>query len=161
MSDQQLVAISASHRDPVPGARRVADIPPDEPIQFSIVVRRKAGGKDEALRAAASEPSAPMSERRRRLTEEAGADQADLDRVTQYVTDAGMQVESADAATRTVAVRGTAAQAKAAFGVSLGRYEVGDLGYRGRKELSGCRPTSPTWWRRYWAWTIVPRRGCT
>lgn len=133
MSDQQLVAISASHRDPVPGARRVADIPPDEPIQFSIVVRRKAGGKDEALRAAASEPSEPMSERRRRLTEEAGADQADLDRVTQYVTDAGMQVESADAATRTVAVRGTAAQAKAAFGVSLGRYEIGDLGYRGRE----------------------------
>ena len=107
MSDQQLVAISASHRDPAPGARWVADIPPDEPIQFSIVVCRKVGGEDEPLRAAASEPSEPTSERRRRLTEEAGADQTDLDRVTKYVTDAGMLVESADAATRTVAVRGT------------------------------------------------------
>jgi kumamolisin len=44
-----------------------------------------------------------------------------------------MQVESADAATRTVTVRGTVAQAKAAFWVSLGRYETGDLGYRGRE----------------------------
>ena len=132
MSDQHLVAISASHRDPLPGARRVADIPPDAEIQFSIVVRRKAGGEDKVLRAAAAEPSEPVSERRR-LAEEAGADQADLDRVAQYVTGAGMQVESADAATRTVTVRGTAGQAKAAFGVSLGRYEIGDLGYRGRE----------------------------
>src|SRR5437762_11777694 len=120
MSDQQLVAISASHRDPVPGARRVADIPPDEQIQFSIVVRRKPGGADGALRAVAAEPSGTMSERRRRLAEEAGADQGDLDRVTQYVTGAGMQVESADAATRMVTVRGTAGQAQTAFGGPLG-----------------------------------------
>jgi kumamolisin len=133
MSDQPLVAISASHRDPLPGARRVADIPGDAEIQFSIVVRRKAGGEDKALRAAAAEPSGSMSERRRRLAEEAGAGQEDLDRVTQYVTGAGMQVESADAATRTVTVRGTAEQAKEAFGVSLGRYETDDLGYRGRE----------------------------
>jgi hypothetical protein len=61
MSDQQLVAISASHRDPLPGARRVADIPPDDEIQFSIVVRRKVGGTDKALSAAGAEPSEPMS----------------------------------------------------------------------------------------------------
>jgi kumamolisin len=133
MSDQQLVAISASYRNPLPGARRVADIPPDEEIRFSIVVRRKAGGEDIALRAAAAEPSEPIGVRRLRLATEAGADEADLDRVTHYVTDVGMKVESADAATRTVTFSGTAGQVKAAFGVSIGRYETGDLGYRGRE----------------------------
>jgi kumamolisin len=143
MSDQPLVAISASHRDPLPGARRVADIPGDAEIQFSIVVRRKAGGEDKALRAAAAEPSGSMSERRRRLAEEAGAGQEDLDRVTQYVTGAGMQVESADAATRSAATRPMISA-------------IADA-----RELSRCRPTSPTWCRQYSAWTIVPRHGCT
>src|SRR5262249_2018522 len=45
----------------------------------------------------------------------------------------GMRVESADATTRTVVVRATAAQASAAFGVSLGRYETGGTAYRGRE----------------------------
>jgi kumamolisin len=134
MVEQRLVAIPDSHRDPVPGARRTADVPPDDEIRLSIVVRRKAGGVEKALQAAgAGEPPGPHDERRRRLAEEAGADEADLERVKRYVTEAGMRVESADAATRTVVVRATAAQAGAAFGVSLGRYEAGGLTYRGRE----------------------------
>ena len=133
MAEQRLIPIPDSHRDPVPGARRTADVPPDDEIQLSIVVRRKAGGAEKALQAAAGEPPAPGGKRRRRLAEEAGADEADLERVEQYVTGAGMRVLSADAATRTVMVRATAAQAKAAFGVSLGRYETDGLTYRGRE----------------------------
>ena len=132
MVEQRLVAIPDSHRDPLPGARRTADVPPDEEIRLSIVVRRKAGGTGKALQAAAGPPG-PGDERRGRLAEAAGADEADLERVERYVTDAGMRVESADAATRTVMVRATAAQASAAFGVSLGRYETGGLAYRGRE----------------------------
>src|SRR5690242_11751108 len=104
MSEQQLVPISASHRDPVHGARRIGDLPPETEIEFSIVVRRKSGGDEKILHAAAAEPSGAMSERRRRLAEEAGADQGDLERVTEYVTGVGMTVESADSATRTVTV---------------------------------------------------------
>jgi len=133
MPNQQLVAFPASHRDPVPGSRRVADIASDEEIHLSVIVRRKPGGLDKALRAATATNTAPMSERRRRLAEEAGADQADLDRVTQYLTGAGMKVQSADAVTRTVAVTATAAQASAAFGVSLGRYQTDEFSYRGRE----------------------------
>jgi len=131
--NQQLVAFPPSHRDPVSGARRVADIAPDEAIHLSIIVRRKPGGLDNALRAATAAHTEPMSERRRRLAAEAGADQADLDRVTQYVTGAGMNVQSADAATRTIQVTATAAQASAAFGVSLGRYQTDGFSYRGRE----------------------------
>jgi len=132
MAEQRLVAIPGSHRDPLPGATRTADVPPDDRIRLSIVVRRKAGGTDKALQAA-GEPPGPGDERRRRLAEQAGADEADLDRVVRYVTGAGMQVESADATTRTVVVRATAAQVTAAFEVSLGRYETGGTAYRGRE----------------------------
>jgi kumamolisin len=133
MPNQQLVEFAPSHRDPLPGARRIADIAPDEEIRLSIVVRRKPGGRDKALRAATTAQTEPVSERRGRLAEEAGADQADLNRVTQYVTGAGMKVESADAVTRTITVTATAAQASAAFGVSLGRYRTDELSYRGRE----------------------------
>src|ERR1700745_2496828 len=111
MDEQRLVAIPDSHRDPVPGARRTADVPPDDEIQLSIVIRRKPGGVEKAHQAAAGEPPVPDDERRRWLAGEAGADEADLERVEQYVTGAGMRVLSADAATRTVVVQATAAQA--------------------------------------------------
>ncbi len=135
MSDQQLVPIPASRREPVPGAQRVADIPAEDQVRVSIVVRRKAGGAEKAHQAAATGAGLPgsPSDRRRQLTEQAGADQADLDRVTQWATAAGMRVESADPATRTVMLTATAAQASAAFGVSLGRYQTHSYSYRGRE----------------------------
>ncbi|HEY2238226.1 MAG TPA: S53 family peptidase [Streptosporangiaceae bacterium] len=133
MSDQQLVPIPASRREPVPGAQRVADIPDDDELRVSIVVRRKAGGREKALQAAATRRPGSLSDRRRQLTEQAGADQADLDRVTQWATAAGMRVLSADPATRTVMLIATAAQASAAFGVSLGRYQTRSFSYRGRE----------------------------
>jgi kumamolisin len=140
MAEQRLVAIPDSHRDPLPGARRTADVPADDEIRLTIVVRRKAGGTEKALRAAGTgqppgpgEPPASEAGRRRRLAEETGADEADIERVVRYVSDAGMRVESASAATRTVVARATAAQASAAFGVSLGRYETGGFAYRGRE----------------------------
>ena len=133
MSDQQLVPIPASHREPVAGARRVADVPPDDDLRVSIVVRRKAGGAEKARQAAAARRPGSLSDRRRALAEQAGADQADLDRVTQWASAAGMKVQSADPATRTVMLLATAAQASAAFGVSLGRYQTRSFSYRGRE----------------------------
>jgi kumamolisin len=70
---------------------------------------------------------------RRRLAEEAGADPAEVERVARFVAGSGLEVLSADPATRTVVARGTVEQANAAFGVSLGHYEAGDLSYRGRE----------------------------
>ena len=133
MSDQQLVPIPASRREPVPGARRVADVPPGDELRVSIVVRRKAGGQEKALQAAAGRLPGSLNDRRRQLTDQAGADQADLDRVTRWATAAGMRVVSADPATRTVMLTATAAQASAAFGVSLGRYQTRSFSYRGRE----------------------------
>jgi len=133
MTDQP-VALASSRRDPLPGARRVGDAPDDERVAFTIVVRRKPGGEQRALEAAkAGAATGSLDERRRRLVEESGADEADLARVRRFVTESGMRVESADAATRSVDAEGTVAQVNAAFGVSLGRYEVGGLAYRGRE----------------------------
>jgi len=52
MSDQRLLAFSDIHCDPLSGARRVADAPPDDETPISIIARRKAGGTEKALAAA-------------------------------------------------------------------------------------------------------------
>jgi kumamolisin len=77
--------------------------------------------------------AASGAELRRRLAEEAGADQADVDAVVHYATSAGMRVLETDLATRRVVLEATVAQASAAFGVSLGTYEAAGLTYRGRE----------------------------
>ncbi len=104
------VPLDGSERQPVPGARRVGDVDPQSEVEVTIVVRRPAGG----------EPGAP-------------ADAADMAAVERFVRDAGMEVVSADAARRVVAVRATAAQAAAAFDVQLAHYEAEGVSYRGRE----------------------------
>jgi kumamolisin len=132
MTDEELVALPGSHREAIPGTRRVADAPAEEAVQVTIVLRRRP----DARLSAAAPPDASVQSRaeaRRRLAEEAGADPADVERVIEFVRGAGMEVVSADAGRRTVVARGTVAAASAAFAVSLGRYEGDDLTYRGRE----------------------------
>jgi kumamolisin len=134
MADQDRHQVPGSDRMPVTGARRVADAPAGEEVLISIVVRRKPGGTERALEAASSpDPRGSRPQLRRRLREETGADPAEIERVVRFVTGSGLEVLSADPATRMVVARGTVEQADAAFGVSLGRYEAGDLSYRGRE----------------------------
>jgi kumamolisin len=104
------VPLSGSERAPVPGAHRVGDVDPQSEVGVTIVVRRPPGAA----------PGAP-------------ADAADMEAVEGFVRDAGMDVVSADAARRVVAVRATAAQAAAAFAVQLARYESDGVSYRGRE----------------------------
>lgn len=110
------VPLSGSERAPVPGARRVGDVDPQSDVDLTIVVRRPPGSGAGTA-----------------------ADPADVDAIERFVRDAGMQVVSADATRRVVTVRGTAAQATAAFDVELGDYEADGVTYRGR-EGSVCLP---------------------
>src|SRR6266480_552858 len=129
-----LVELPGSHRQPLPNARRVADAPSEDEVLLTIVVRRKARAGERRFEPPSSSKAAlPRAEMQERLADEAGADPADLEAVERYVTDAGMTVVSSDPARRTVAVRGTVAQASATFRVSLGRYEAEGTTYRGRE----------------------------
>ena len=122
MPDPDLVELPGSHRDPLPGARRVADAGAGDEVLVTIVVRRPAGEPP------AADPPASRAEVARRLA----ADPSDLERVEAFVRGAGMEVVASDAGRRTVLARGTVERAGAAFGVSLGRYETPDVSYRGR-----------------------------
>src|SRR6266480_4627498 len=124
MTEQGLEQVPGSDRKPLEGARRVADAPAGDEVLVSIIVRRKPGGAERALDAASSpDPGASPEEVRRRLAKEAGADPTEVERVVRFVAGAGLEVLSADPATRTVVARGTVEQANTAFGVSLGHYE--------------------------------------
>lgn len=123
------VAFTASKREPLPGARRIGDVDPDTEIPLTIVVRRKPGG---------SLPSdvaglGSRAEAGQRLAAAAGADPEDLAVVERYLGEHGIEVVSSDAARRVIDVRTTAAKAAAAFAAELGRYEAGDVSYRGRE----------------------------
>jgi kumamolisin len=121
------VGLSGSEREPLPGAQRVGDVAPTTELDLTIVVRRKS--------AADTTPDAavPAADLRASWAERAGADPEAMAEVEEYVKAHGMQVLNADPARRIVAVRGTAEQARSAFGVSLGTYETGELSYRGRE----------------------------
>jgi kumamolisin len=129
------VAIPGSGRTPLAGARRTSDAPDDARLRVTVVVRRKAGAEVGLPPSppAATDPASSRAELRRRLADEAGADQADVDAVVHYATAAGLRVLETDLATRRVALEATVAQASAAFGVSLGTYEAAGVTYRGRE----------------------------
>jgi kumamolisin len=122
MSDPRLVELPGSHRDALPGARRVADAPAGDEVLVTIVVRRRAGEPP------AADPSASRAEVARQLS----ADPSDLERVAAFVRGAGLEVVASDPGRRTVLARGTVERAGAAFGVSLGHYETPGVTYRGR-----------------------------
>ncbi|MGZ6650802.1 MAG: S53 family peptidase [Solirubrobacteraceae bacterium] len=127
------VEISGSHREPLSGARRTADAPPDEKVRISVVVRRRpgaAGHNDEPL---STDPDASRLELRQRLAEQRGADPRDMAKVERFLRDAGLDVLSSDPATRIIAADGTVEQMSTAFGVSLGHYQTDEVAYRGRE----------------------------
>ena len=127
------VEISGSHREPLPGARRTTDAPPDEKVRISVVVRRRPGAAGHGVEPLSTSPDASRLELRQRLAEERGADPREMARVERFLRDAGLDVLSSDPATRIAAGEGTVAQVSAAFGVSLGQYQTDEVTYRGRE----------------------------
>ena len=127
------VEISGSHREALSGARRTGDAPPDEKVRISVVVRRRRGAASHGVEPLSTSSDASRLELRRRLAEERGADPREMVRVERFLRDAGLEVLSSDPATRIIAAEGTVEQAGAAFGVSLGRYQIGEVTYRGRE----------------------------
>jgi kumamolisin len=140
MSQNDWVHLAGSERVPLPGARRIGAVDPQEQITVTVLVRR-AGGRS------APEPPAESSSpgdgaearraRRRALAAAHGASQADVDAVTEFATAHGLSVLAAEPARRTVRLSGTAEAMGAAFGVELVRHEVGEgdeaVSYRQRE----------------------------
>jgi kumamolisin len=133
---EQRVQLPGSQRDPVPGARRVGDVAGDEMVELSLILRRNADADADAALAelASLAPRARTHLEREQFAARFGASAGDLEAVTALARSHGLEVVEADAARRTVRVRGPVATLSELFGVKLGRYETADgVVYRGRE----------------------------
>ena len=90
--------------------QRGGPLPGDERVEATLVLRRRAEPPPAAFRSVLS---------RAELTEQYGADPADVGRVTEAVTAAGAAVVGVDAAARLLRIEGPASVMNALFGTTL------------------------------------------
>ncbi|MGN6608881.1 MAG: S53 family peptidase [Jatrophihabitans sp.] len=103
------VVLSGSERGPVTGARLVGPVDRDEPIEVTIVLRRR-----EALPEDATELLRPSD-----FEAHHGADPDDVEQVRSVVLDAGAEVVDVHMPSRRVRVRGSAGVLADLFGTEL------------------------------------------
>jgi kumamolisin len=134
MSASDRVEVSGSHRDLVPGHRRVGDVDLTEAIEVTVYLRPRAdmAWVDEQ---AALVPAARRYPGRDEWGERYGADPHDVDAVKRFAAEHDLTVTEIDRARRAVRVRGTVGAIAAAFEARLeGSYDAdtGGPGYRAR-----------------------------
>ena len=129
-ANEPRVAIQGSDREPIPGARQVGPIPPDERIEVTIRLRPGTGGPVVPSPGATGSPGPFLT--RTELRAMAGAEPADVALIEAFARDHGLDVLDVGVAERRVVVAGSAAGLAAAFGVELLGYEVDGTTYRGR-----------------------------
>jgi kumamolisin len=127
------IALTGSERIALPGAGVVAPADPNERLEVSVLVRRRAGAELDALVAqlALGNSSVPFLTREE-FAARHGADAVDLAAVRTFAAAQGLSVVLEDAARRTVMLSGTVAQFNAAFQVQLQRMRHDSCTYRGR-----------------------------
>lgn len=117
--------LAGSERRPAPSARLVGPAKEDETLTVTIVLRRRPDGPP--VPAFSYYLDTPPSQRRRLSNEEFarryGADQADIDKVTAFVTGHGLRLLETHPERRTVVVSGTVHQFSQAFHITLNDYE--------------------------------------
>jgi kumamolisin len=123
------ISLKGSERVAMPGARALAPADPDERMEVTVLVRRRAH-QDFAARVAAlsaqNSPGVYLS--REEFAQKHGADPADLAAVRDFATAHGLGVVQEHAGRRTVVLSGTVAQFSAAFNVQLQRMEHDSCG---------------------------------
>src|SRR6266852_9247438 len=121
MAQQNRVPLPGSDKQPVAGAEQVSEAHPDERLEVTVSVRRRA---DQALTAQLTLLAATPPEAREHLTREAyaerhGAVPADIAKVEAFARANGLSVVETSAARHSVVLSGTVAAVSAAFGVKL------------------------------------------
>ena len=129
------ISLPNSERKVARGARLIAPSDPNERLEVSIRLRRKASPKPAVRKGHLTYEE---------LGDSYGAEQADLDKVAAFAQQHHLAVVESNAAKRTVKLSGTVKDFSEAFDVHLGHYERAASTYRGRtgpiripKELEG------------------------
>jgi kumamolisin len=128
------VAVAGSERVPLPGAKLVGPVDPNEQMSVTVLVRRRADANPVNT---ADLGGRPPAERQHVTREEfagaRGADPQDLARVEEFARAHGLTVTESSPERRSVVLSGRAADFSAAFNVELNRYEHPEGSYRGRQ----------------------------
>jgi kumamolisin len=130
MAASDYVAVPGSERAPMSGATKSGECDPNEEVNVTVVVRPRPLSKN----VKPLNESIASGERltRTQYARRYGADAEDLEKVEAFARAHGLKVSSANEASRTVKLTGTAAACAKAFQVNLGRYEGPAAAYRGR-----------------------------
>jgi kumamolisin len=127
------IPLKGSERVAMPGARTLAPADPQERLEVSVIVRRRAAAEFRTRVAQLASGGAPgpiLS--REEFARRHGADPADLAAVRAFASACGLTVVQEHAARRTVVLSGTVAQFNAAFHVQLQQMQHDTCSYRGR-----------------------------
>jgi kumamolisin len=117
------VKLPNSEREPARGARLIAPSDPNERLEVSVRLRRKAN------------PAPTSGEHHlsyQELGDNYGADPADIEKVVAFAQQHQLAVVASNAAKRTVKLSGTVSAFSEAFDVQLGHYQHAKTTYRGR-----------------------------
>jgi kumamolisin len=119
------VPVEGSERVPLPGAKVIGRASPKAKIDVSVKIRRKR-----KLPELKGRPAVIMT--RKAFAAKYGGSKADIAKVVKTFRKHGLKAVEANAATRTVRLRGTVAQLEEAFETRLFNYAHADGDYRGR-----------------------------
>ena len=122
------IALPLSERTPVAGARVVGDIDPEDRVSVTIYVRKNP--KSSPLPDVNQGAGGAVSDAE--FLAAYSADPADIQKVTDAVTQAGLEVVRSSLEKRSVEVAGPAKAVEAFFGVKLQQYAAAEGQYRGR-----------------------------
>lgn len=128
-NDSAGVPVRGSERSITSGFRDAGPADPQERAQVSVLLRRNPAA---APLPPAHEAATRGHLSREDLAQQVGATDADIQAVTAFAAENGLQVVSADPARRTVVLAGTVEQLQRAFGVELRRFEGPEGTHRGR-----------------------------
>jgi kumamolisin len=126
------ILLKGSERAVAPGARVTGPADPNERMQVSVLVRRRARQALQARTAALAAGKRAARLSREEFAREHGAEPSDLARVRSFAEARGLQVQKEHAGRRTVILSGTVAQFSAAFAVQLHQMSLPEGTYRGR-----------------------------
>jgi kumamolisin len=127
------ISLKGSERTDPAGARVLSSADPDEQLQVTLIVRRRAAQELHARAAAlAAGRTAKSFLSREEFAQEHGADATDLSAVRAFAEGHGLKMVLEHSARRTMVVTGTVSQFNAAFEVQLKNMEHAGHRYRGR-----------------------------
>jgi len=107
------VPLPGSEKSPVPGAREIGPVPPEERFEITLVLKPK--------QVKAQTSGIKLS--REEFASRHGSSAEDVERVKEFAKQNSLQVEQSDTARRTVILSGTAARFRDTFQVELKRYQ--------------------------------------